>query len=45
MYVHLAHTEEAEARLKFGEAYVRYAARVPGWFPHLRRRGTQSGTA
>jgi protein-S-isoprenylcysteine O-methyltransferase Ste14 len=45
MYVHLAHTEESEARLKFGDCYVRYIARVPGWFPHLGNRGTQSGTA
>jgi protein-S-isoprenylcysteine O-methyltransferase Ste14 len=45
MYVHLAHTEEAEARLKFGDTYVRYAVRVPGWFPHLGSRGIQSGTA
>jgi len=37
MYVHLAHAEEAEARQAFGDAYARYAARVPGWFPRLRR--------
>ena len=45
MYVHLAHTEEAEARLKFGDAYARYAARVPGCFPRLRSRSTQNGPA
>ena len=45
MYVHLAHTEEAQARLRFGEGYVRSAAHVPGWFPHLPSRGTQSGPA
>ena len=45
MYVHLAHTREAEARLRFGDAYVRYAAHVPGWVPHLPSRGTQSGPA
>jgi len=43
MYVHLAHAEEAEAeaeaeaRQAFGDTYARYAARVPGWFPSLRR--------
>jgi len=37
MYVHLAHAEEAEARQAFGDAYARYATRVPGWFPRLRR--------
>ncbi len=35
MYVHLAHQEEREARLEFGEAYDRYAANTPGWFPNL----------
>jgi protein-S-isoprenylcysteine O-methyltransferase Ste14 len=45
MYVHLAHTEEAEARLKFGQAYERYASSVAGWFPHLQSRGSPSGTA
>ena len=43
MYVHLAHTEEAEARNIFGEEYDRYAARVPGWFPRLRRPRTDRG--
>ena len=33
MYVHLAHTEEREARAAFGEAYDRYAAATPGWLP------------
>lgn len=37
MYVHLARTEEAEARQAYGHEYARYAARVPGWFPRLRR--------
>lgn len=35
MYVHLAHTEETEARAGWGAQYDRYAAQVPGWFPHL----------
>lgn len=37
MYVHLGHTEEAEARRTFGIGYERYAAAVPGWFPRLSR--------
>jgi protein-S-isoprenylcysteine O-methyltransferase Ste14 len=33
MYVRLAHREEREARAQFGEAYERYARRVPGFIP------------
>lgn len=43
MYVHLAHTEEAEARKTFDEGYDRYGAQVPGWFPRLRRPRTDRG--
>jgi protein-S-isoprenylcysteine O-methyltransferase Ste14 len=35
MYVHLAHTEEVEARRDFGLEYERYAATVPAWLPKL----------
>jgi protein-S-isoprenylcysteine O-methyltransferase Ste14 len=35
MYARLSFTEEREAREEFGEAYDRYAARVPAFFPHL----------
>jgi protein-S-isoprenylcysteine O-methyltransferase Ste14 len=35
MYVHLAHTEEAEVRREFGFVYDRYAAVTPGWIPRL----------
>ena len=35
MYVRLAHKEEREVRAEFGDAYDRYAARTPAWFPHL----------
>ncbi len=45
MYVRLAHAEEAEARQKFGDAYVRYAARVPGWLPRPGSRVVQGGPA
>ena len=43
MYVHLAHVEEAEARKTFGNQYDRYAARVPGWFPHIGPRRADHG--
>ena len=36
MYVHLAHTEEAEAKRTFGAEYDRYAAITPAWVPNLR---------
>jgi protein-S-isoprenylcysteine O-methyltransferase Ste14 len=35
MYVHLAKTEEAEARVRFGQDHALYAATVPGWLPRL----------
>ncbi len=38
LYVHLAYTEEAEARATFGEAYDRYVAVTPGFFPLGRKR-------
>ncbi|EHK55594.1 methyltransferase family protein [Allomesorhizobium alhagi] len=37
MYARLSFTEEREARKEFGEAYHRYAASVPAFFPHLNR--------
>ena len=33
MYVRLAHFEEREARAEFGEAYLRYEAITPAFFP------------
>jgi protein-S-isoprenylcysteine O-methyltransferase Ste14 len=41
MYVRLAHREEREVRVQFGETYERYARRVPGFIPRwgaLERR-------
>lgn len=35
MYVHLAHTEEAEIRHEFGVTYDSCAAVTPAWFPRL----------
>lgn len=35
MYVHLARTEEVDARREFGPAYDSYAAVTPAWFPRL----------
>ena len=37
MYVRLARIEEREARKEFGDAYDRYAARVPAFFPRWSR--------
>jgi protein-S-isoprenylcysteine O-methyltransferase Ste14 len=38
MYILLAYEEETEARAQFGEAYDRYAAATPGFFPSWRKR-------
>lgn len=37
MYVRLARQEEREALAEFGEAYARYAATTPAFFPRLSR--------
>jgi protein-S-isoprenylcysteine O-methyltransferase Ste14 len=37
MYVKLARSEERDARSKFGDAYAKYAAEVPGFIPKLGR--------
>jgi len=37
MYVRLAHREEREVLQEFGEAYARYAAITPAFFPRLGR--------
>jgi hypothetical protein len=37
MYVRLARHEELDALATFGDAYARYAARVPGFVPRLGR--------
>jgi methanethiol S-methyltransferase len=36
VYVTLAHREEREATQEYGQDYVRYAARTPGFIPRLR---------
>lgn len=33
MYIHLARSEERDARTQFGDAYTRYAANTPAFFP------------
>lgn len=38
VYVRLARREEGEVRAEFGEAYVQYARRVPGFIPRVGRR-------
>ena len=35
MYLRLARAEEREVRVAFGDAYDRYAAKTPAWFPRL----------
>uniref|UniRef100_Q47DR7 Protein-S-isoprenylcysteine methyltransferase n=1 Tax=Dechloromonas aromatica (strain RCB) TaxID=159087 RepID=Q47DR7_DECAR len=35
IYVRLAHREEAQALLAFGEVYRIYMAKTPGWWPNL----------
>ena len=42
MYVRLARQEEREALAAFGEAYARYAERVPGFIPRLHRLAERS---
>jgi protein-S-isoprenylcysteine O-methyltransferase Ste14 len=44
MYMHLAHTEEAEVRKTFGPLYDSYAAVTPAWFPHLGGAPTSRAT-
>ena len=43
MYARLARREERDALAEFGEAYRRYAARTPAFFPRLggRREATR----
>ena len=38
MYLRLARREEREVADEFGDAYRRYAAATPAFFPHLRRQ-------
>lgn len=42
MYVRLARSEKREVRMEFGEAYARYAAMTPAFFPHLRRKPVEA---
>lgn len=42
MYVRLARQEEQEARIEFGEAYERYAAKTPALFPSTRSASNAS---
>jgi len=37
MYVRLAWREEREVRTEFSEAYARYAAKTPAFFPRWHR--------
>ena len=42
MYVRLARREEVEVRAEFGEAYARYAAATPAFFPRWKRKSGES---
>src|SRR6266702_4026056 len=42
MYVRLARREEREVQEEFGEAYIRYAAKTPAFFPHMRRKAVEA---
>lgn len=42
MYVRLARSEEGAAREQFGKEYEIYAARVPAFFPRLRKSNKQA---
>jgi protein-S-isoprenylcysteine O-methyltransferase Ste14 len=42
MYVRLARSEEREVAAEFGDAYRRYAQRVPAFVPRLSRAGRQA---
>ncbi len=44
MYLRLARAEEREALAAFGDAYGRYAARVPGFVPRRSARGSRSAS-
>ena len=37
MYAYLARREEADVTREFGEAYSRYASKVPAFFPHFTK--------
>ena len=42
VYYRLAKTEEKDAEEKFGEEYLEYKRRVPGWIPRIRRKKSDS---
>lgn len=45
MYVRLAHSEEADSRNAFGQAYERYAKSVPAFIPSLGKIRKSGGAA
>lgn len=44
MYIRLSRREEQEVLTEFGEAYARYAAQTPAFFPHLGQRALSEGS-
>jgi len=44
MYLRLARREEREVLAEFGEAYTRYAAQTPAFFPHVGVKARLEGS-
>ena len=42
VYYKLAKTEEKDAEKEFGEEFLEYKRRVPGWIPRIRRKKPES---
>jgi protein-S-isoprenylcysteine O-methyltransferase Ste14 len=42
VYYKLAKTEEKDAEEQFGEEFLEYKRRVPGWIPRIRRRKSET---
>ncbi len=44
VYVRLAKKEDTDMGQRFGETYLRYKAKTPGFFPYIDKRTTKAGT-
>ena len=42
VYYKLSKTEEKDAEKEFGEEFLEYKRRVPGWIPRIRRKTVSS---
>ncbi len=43
VYARLAKKEDADMEQQFGERYLRYKAKTPGFFPYIGKRTTKAG--